>query len=211
MALVTSPEYLMPPSAMTGMLCSRAARYASAIAVICGMPAPVTIRVVQMEPGPMPTLTASAPASMSASAPSYVATLPASRPTFGKRFFTSRTASRTREEVAVGRIDGQHVSAGADQFGSALHKVAGGADGSAHAQPALIVLAGVGVFELLLDVLDGDETFELVLFVDHEQLFHAMLVQNQLGLFECGAHGYGDEIFFGHHFADGNVGTRLEA
>ena len=70
MALVTSPEYLMPPSAMTGILRSRPARKASEIAVIWGMPAPVTMRVVQMEPGPMPTLTASAPASISAIAPS---------------------------------------------------------------------------------------------------------------------------------------------
>ena len=69
-ALVRSPEYLMPPSAMIGMSRSRPARNASEMAVICGMPAPVTIRVVQMEPGPMPTLTASAPASISASAPS---------------------------------------------------------------------------------------------------------------------------------------------
>ena len=43
---------------------------ASAMAVICGMPAPVTMRVVQMEPGPMPTLIASAPASIRAMAPS---------------------------------------------------------------------------------------------------------------------------------------------
>ena len=70
MALVTSPEYLMPPSAMTGMPRGWAARAASAMAVICGIPAPVTMRVVQMEPGPMPTLMASAPASISAWAPS---------------------------------------------------------------------------------------------------------------------------------------------
>ena len=56
MALVMSPEYLMPPSAMTGTSLSRVARAASAMAVICGTPAPVTTRVVQMEPGPMPTL-----------------------------------------------------------------------------------------------------------------------------------------------------------
>jgi len=35
------------------------------------------MRVVQIEPGPMPILTASAPASISACAPSRVATLPA--------------------------------------------------------------------------------------------------------------------------------------
>ena len=70
-AFVTSPEYLMPPSAMIAMPRSFAARYASAIAVICGMPAPVTIRVVQIDPGPIPTFTASAPASISAIAIEY--------------------------------------------------------------------------------------------------------------------------------------------
>jgi hypothetical protein len=47
------------------------------MAVSCGTPTPATMRVVQIEPGPMPTLTASAPASISALAPSAVATLPA--------------------------------------------------------------------------------------------------------------------------------------
>ena len=32
--------------------------------MICGTPAPVTTRVVQIDPGPMPTLTASTPASI---------------------------------------------------------------------------------------------------------------------------------------------------
>ena len=40
-----------------------------AIAVICGMPAPVTMRVVQIDPGPMPTLIALAPASIKSLAP----------------------------------------------------------------------------------------------------------------------------------------------
>jgi hypothetical protein len=31
------------------------------IALICGTPTPATMRVVQIEPGPMPTLTPSAP------------------------------------------------------------------------------------------------------------------------------------------------------
>jgi len=36
------------------------------MAVTWGTPTPATTRVVQIEPGPTPTLTASAPASMSA-------------------------------------------------------------------------------------------------------------------------------------------------
>ncbi len=46
------------------------------MAVTCGTPTPATTRVVQIEPGPTPTLTPSAPASISAWAPERVATLP---------------------------------------------------------------------------------------------------------------------------------------
>ena len=61
----------------------------------CGTPTPATIRVVQIEPGPMPTLTASAPASISALAPSRVATLPAITWTAFDSFFTRPTLSST--------------------------------------------------------------------------------------------------------------------
>ena len=60
----------MPPSEMMGVLEARAARTVSAMAVSCGTPTPATMRVVHMEPGPMPTLMASAPASIRARAPS---------------------------------------------------------------------------------------------------------------------------------------------
>ncbi len=73
-AFTASPEYLMPPSAMMGT--SPAPCTASTMAVTCGTPTPVTTRVVQMEPGPMPTLTASTPRSTSALVPWSVATLP---------------------------------------------------------------------------------------------------------------------------------------
>ena len=63
-ALAMSPEYCRPPSAMTGMPASRAASDASYTAVTWGTPTPATTRVVQIEPGPTPTLTASTPASI---------------------------------------------------------------------------------------------------------------------------------------------------
>ena len=76
MALAMSPEYWRPPSAMTGTPAGLHAWAAAWTAVTCGAPTPVTMRVVQIEPGPTPTLTASAPASTNAWAPSRVATLP---------------------------------------------------------------------------------------------------------------------------------------
>ena len=69
----------MPPSPMIGTSAARAAAAHIMIAVSCGTPTPATIRVVQMLPGPMPTFTPSAPASMSAAVPSAVATFPATR------------------------------------------------------------------------------------------------------------------------------------
>jgi hypothetical protein len=94
-AFATSPENLIPPSATIGTPWRSATRAQSEMALIWGTPTPATIRVVQMLPGPMPTLTASAPASINASVASAVAMLPAMISTFGKRFFIVRTASIT--------------------------------------------------------------------------------------------------------------------
>ena len=88
----------MPPSAMTGMPAGPHARAAAMMAVICGTPTPATTRVVQMDPGPTPTFTASAPASTIARAPSYVATLPPTTSQSRSSRLSSATMSRTARE-----------------------------------------------------------------------------------------------------------------
>ena len=75
-ALEISPEKRIPPSAIIEISSSFSAALISIIAVICGTPIPAIILVVQIEPGPIPTFTPSAPASLKAIAPSAVATLP---------------------------------------------------------------------------------------------------------------------------------------
>ena len=70
----------------------------SITAVSCGTPTPATTRVVQIEPGPMPTLIESAPASISARVASAVATLPAITCTSCDSRFTRVTASPTLAE-----------------------------------------------------------------------------------------------------------------
>src|SRR5690554_1920793 len=75
-ALTISPEYRSPPSAITGTPMGFKTSETSMMAVSWGTPTPATTRVVQMEPGPMPTFTASAPASAKYLPPSAVATLP---------------------------------------------------------------------------------------------------------------------------------------
>ena len=66
-------------------------------AVNCGRPTPVIIRVVHIAPGPIPTLTMSAPALIRSRAPSGVTTLPA---TTGSGPTTPRTASMARSILA---------------------------------------------------------------------------------------------------------------
>ena len=84
----------------------RATRAQSEIAVICGTPTPATMRVVQMDPGPMPTLMASAPASMSASDASAVfgALSDAEPPTPAAYTLAPTPAVRQRNDARLDRV-----------------------------------------------------------------------------------------------------------
>ena len=93
-ALTASPLKRMPPSAMTGTPEPLSASATRRTAVNWGTPTPATTRVVQIDPGPMPTLTPSTPASTSASAASGVAMLPATT-SIVCSFFNARTVSMT--------------------------------------------------------------------------------------------------------------------
>ena len=64
-AIITGIPYFLPTSAQ------------SITAVNCGTPTPATTLVVQIDPGPIPTLTQSAPASTKSLTASAVAILPA--------------------------------------------------------------------------------------------------------------------------------------
>ena len=108
-ALAMSPEYCIPPSAITGIPCFAATLAQSKIAVTCGTPVPATMRVVQIEPGPMPTLIASAPASISASAASGVAMLPATICDVGPARLQLAHHLDDRLRVAVGGVDDEDV------------------------------------------------------------------------------------------------------
>ena len=99
------------------------------------------MRVVQIDPGPMPTFTASAPASTSALRPSAVATLPAITSIVEALLDLAHRLDDVAR-MAVGRIDDQHIDAGLDQRLGPLVVV--DADRRPDAQPAALVLAGIG-------------------------------------------------------------------
>jgi hypothetical protein len=144
--------------------------------VICGTPTPATIRVVQIEPGPIPTLTASAPASSSASAASPVTMLPPITCTFGKFFLTQATRSITPCEWPCAVSTTITSTPASTRASTRCFGVAAGADGGADRRRSLILGRRSGC-RGLLDVLDGDQAAQGEVVVDHQHLLDAVLVQ----------------------------------
>ncbi len=134
----------MPPSAMHGTPVPSSASATFWIAVICGTPTPATMRVVQMEPGPMPTFTPSAPWSTSALAA-------VARGDVAADHLHLRDSLRLHPlhavehalRVAVRGVHHDHVDARLHQRLDALLGALAHAHRGAHAQAALLVLAGV--------------------------------------------------------------------
>ena len=76
--------------------------------------------------------------------------------------------------MAVCRIHDDNIHMGVDQGLHALHHIGGNADAGAAEQTSLIVLCGEGIFDLLLNILDGNQTFQIVVVIhDGEFLFLA--------------------------------------
>ena len=98
MALVMSPDCVMPPSAIRGTPVLAAISAQSIMAVIWGTPMPAITRVVQIVAGPIPTLMASAPAAVKSAAASAVAILPAMRSVSGYLLLKCSMASSTPRE-----------------------------------------------------------------------------------------------------------------
>ena len=152
----------MPPSAITRHVrAPRAPDSASWIAVICGTPTPATMRVVQIEPGPMPTLTPSAPWSTSALAPRGGRDVAADHLHLRIALLDPLHAVEHALRMAVRGVDDDHVDARRDQRFDALLGAVADADRGADAQPPELVLAGVRMLGRLQDVLDGDEAAQL--------------------------------------------------
>ena len=156
-------------------------RRVSSTALNCGTPTPATTRVVQMLPGPMPIFTASAPASISARAPSGVATLPAITCT------ALRSASRLDRR--------QHALEWPCAVSTTITSTSAAIRASARAQPVLATpvaaatrsrpnssLLAQRVRLRLVHVLDGDQPDAAVVVVDHQQLLDPVPVEQLLGI-----------------------------
>ena len=172
---------------------------------------PATIRVVQIDPAPMPTLTASMPSPISASVASAVATLPAIE--LHVRILAAQPLHHVEHalRVAVRRIDDEQVDVRRDQRFGPFERVTADADGRSDPQAPERVLARVRVLDHLLDVLDGDQPLEHELIVDDQQLLDLVPVQELARLFERRAHRHGEQRIARHDVGDRPIQVRLEA
>jgi hypothetical protein len=135
------------------------------------MPTPVTTRVVQIDPGPTPTLTMSAPWSAQARTASPVATLP----TISATCRVNRSLSLAGEledpgRVAVGGVDGEQVDARTRPAPRPAPHPRADADGGGAQQAPAGVLGRVRVLADLLDVLEGEHAGQPAVGVDDRQL-----------------------------------------
>ncbi len=154
------------------------------MAVICGIPAPVTTRVVQIDPGPIPTLSASAPRSTSSRAACSVAMLPTIKGRFREFGFDPRRGLHHTPGMGVRAVETEHIDMPFDERRTPLRNVAGHTNPGRNPQPAELVLAGVRIVVGLLDVLDRDQAFEIPVLVHHEELLDTVPVEQRLGFFE---------------------------
>ena len=177
--------------------------------MIIGTPMPATTRVVQIEPAPMPTLTASTPRSISASVASPVATLPAMRSTSGNAAAAADHVEHALR-VAVRGVDDEHVDVGGDERLGALHVSFAHADRGADAQAAEAVLARVRILDHLLDVLDGDQPLQPVPIVDDQKLLDLVAVQDCRAPLERRADRHREERLARHDVGDRALEVGLE-
>ena len=192
----------MPPSAITGVFAFFATSTASMMAVSCGTPTPATMRVVQIEPGPMPTLI------------EFGACVDQSSGAFAGRDIAGHHLDRVRHALDAGHgvehaprmtmrgIDHDEIDAGSEQALAA--RIAGLADrrGSSHPQPALLVLAGVRVRHGLFDVLHRDKADAAIVGIDNQKLLDAILVQELFRFVLANAFADRDEPLLGHQLGD---------
>ena len=136
-ASATSRGCRTPPSAQTWRPSSAAAVAHSSTAENCGRPTPVIIRVVHIAPGPTPTLTMSAPASISSRVPSADTTLPATIGTLGIQCADGGERVEHALLVPVRGVDHQQVDAGVEQRLGLAADVAVDADRGGDPQPAV--------------------------------------------------------------------------
>ena len=112
--------------------------------------------------------------------------------------------------MTVCGVHDQGIHLGLDQYFGSLEGLLPHSDCRCASETAQRVFTGKRVLYGLLNVLDGDQPFQVVLFVHHQQLFHFVLVQNLLGFGKTGSNRNGDQVLLRHDVGDSKIHSSLE-
>src|SRR5690349_4792259 len=134
------------------------------------------------------------------------------RDELGVRKGVAQAGHRVEDPLAMAmrRVHDDDVAPGIDQRLRAGAGIGCPAHGSRDAQPAMLVLVGVGVLPAFEDVLDGDQALEEALLIDDRQLFDAVFRENALGFIERCADRRRDQLLLGHDVPNRPVELPLE-
>lgn len=99
---------------------------------------------------------------------------------------------------------------GVDQGLHALHHIGGNADAGAAEQTSLVVLCGEGIFDLLLNILDSNQSLEIVVVIHDGEFLFSGFRENSLCLLQGNANLCGNQVLGGHGFLDFLGEIRLE-
>ena len=150
----------------------------------------------------MPTLTASAPASIRASVASAVAMLPATTWT-SKRSLICRTVSTTALEWPCDVSTTSTSTSSSTRAAARSSASCADADGGGDAEPPLLVLRGERELDPLLDVLDGDQALEVAGGVDDGELLDPVPAEDLPRVVERRPDRNGDQLSLVIRFAIG--------
>ena len=102
----------------------------------------------------------------------------------------------------MGRVDDKEVRArGAKGFHSFVD-VVGDADGGSGEEAAACISGGIRVLNGFFDILNGDQTHEMVAVVDKRQFFDLVLLHHLQGVVHGNALFARDQIITGHDAGD---------
>ena len=157
------------------------------------------MRVVQMEPGPMPTLTA-----VDARVDQRLRRLgrhdvAGDELQPGMRLADALDRRDHAARMAVRGVDDHEVHARRHELGDAIERVRRGADRGADPQPSVLVLAGAREVARLLDVLDRDHAAQAAVAVHDQDLLDAVPVQQQQDLLARRVLAHGHELLARRH------------
>ena len=109
-------------------------------------------------------------------------------------------------------IKNDNINMSIVESGDTIHHVGSDTNSSTAEQTALGILSGVGILNLLLDILDGDKTAETTFFINDGELLFTSSAENVLSFLESDANRSGNKILRSHAFADllGVIGLELE-